>query len=723
MLFSLGRRVLLALAWSATAADYAAPAGNRLPFRSLNGESILPGGRILHPLGRQYLTGPEPFGLAVNPAGNILVTANRGPERYSLTVLEKDKDRGGWISRHLVAPRKTGPEGDDDDGRSVFMGIAFAGNNSVWASDGDSGSVRLIQTASGNRRKSIDLNQGGFKDSYTSDLALDNTRGLLYVVDQANSRMVVADIRRGRVVSSVKVGKLPFAIALSPDARRAYVTDLGANSLAAIDVSDPAAPKVERFLATGRPWGPSAVLAADGRIFVNNAHDDSIRVIDAGTLAVTAEIPIRVPGLEGLRGVLPLGMALNRATGWLLVAEAGINAVGVIDPAGGRVLGHLPAGWFPTRVVVDRDNVYVSSAKGVGVGPNAASNGVHYLSPGNSFMGTLERGIVSMYPMPDASELAAHTKRVMEFNGLAPRAAPAALPPAAIRRVVLIVKGNRTFDEVFGDIVTAADGPVRSAPLLARFGRIGNVYGGSQRLSFKGVNVTPNHHSMASRWAISDNFHADSQMSADLSRHLERAGITFRNYGEGFEPAGAGVMTGIPDQFRADAFIREVRAKYLEGGEAFPRFLFIHLPNDRTAKPRPEDGYAYEASYVADNDYALGRIIEFLSATPWWKEMAVFVTEAGAQGGRDHVDAHRTVLMALGPYVKKGYVSRVNAGFPGLLKTLFRVFGMAPVHLSDAAASDLSDVFTAQPDFTPYKLEPVDERLFAPRNAREQDKR
>jgi len=126
---------------------------------------------------------------------------------------------------------------------------------------------------------------------------------------------------------------------------------------------------------------------------------------------------------------------------------------------------------------------------------------------------------------------------------------------------------------------------------------------------------------------------------------------------------------------------------------------------------------------VADNDYALGRIIEFLSATPWWKEMAVFVTEAGAQGGRDHVDAHRTVLMALGPYVKKGYVSRVNAGFPGLLKTLFRVFGMAPVHLSDAAASDLSDVFTAQPDFTPYKLEPVDERLFAPRNAREQDKR
>ena len=99
--------------------------------------------------------------------------------------------------------------------------------------------------------------------------------------------------------------------------------------------------------------------------------------------------------------------------------------------------------------------------------------------------------------------------------------------------------------------------------------------------------------------------------------------------------------------------------------------------------------------------------------------MAVFVTEDDAQGGRDHVDAHRTVLLAMGPYVKKGYVSRVNAGFPGLLKTVFRVFGMPPLNLFDAVASDLSDVFTPQPDFTPYQLEPVDSRLFAPSEARE----
>ncbi len=866
---------VLALCAVAHAADFAAPAATRTPFRSLTGESILPGGRLLHPLGQQYMTGPGPFGLAINPAGNVLVSANGGPDRYSLTVLEKDKGR--WISRHLVAPRKNDPEADDDDWRSVFMGLAFVDNKAVWASDGNSGGVRLIQTASGNRRKTIDLNQGAFKDSYTGDLALDHARGLLYVVDQANFRVVVVDVKRGRVVSSVKVGRLPFAIALSPDARRAYVTNIGmfeyraipgadrkrgetglpfpafgfpsaeardgarrqtvagatvdvpglgepnvkeSNSLAVVDVENPAAPKVERFIPTGLPWGkgtvggssPSGVLAAGARVFVSNAHNDSITVIDAGTLAVTAEIQIRIPGLEGFRGVLPLGMAWHSA-GWLLVAEAGINAVGVIDVAERRVLGHLPAGWFPTRVVVDRDNVYVSNAKGIGVGPNAAHNGAHYLSPESSFMGTLRRGTVSTYPLPDPAELAAHTKRVFEYNGFfalseAAQGEKAVAPPDGIKRVVLIVKENRTFDEVFGDIVKAPDGPVRSAPLLARFGRRGFVYGGSERLSLKAVNVTPNHHSMAARWAISDNFHADSEVSVDghhwlvgsypnawtestlmagyggqkdfrlptaapgrllftesnssvhpeeqleagtLWHHLERAGIPFRNYGEGFElagvdegtglkPTGAGVLTNvpapdplyrntsraypmyntnIPDQFRADVFIKEVREKYIEGGEAFPRFIYIHLPNDHLAKPRPEDGFPYEASYMADNDYALGRIVEFLSRTPWWKEMAVFVTEDDAQGGRDHVDAHRTLLMAMGPYVKKGYVSRVNSGFPGLLKTVFRVLGMPPLNLFDAVASDLSGVFTSQPDFTPYKLEQVDARLFVPSEARE----
>jgi hypothetical protein len=236
-----------------------------------------------------------------------------------------------------------------------------------------------------------------------------------------------------------------------------------------------------------------------------------------------------------------------------------------------------------------------------------------------------------------------------------------------------------------------------------------------------------------------------------LWHHLERHGIPFRNFGEGFElagveeeagekPTGARFMTNvpmpdplyrntsrayaqynmnIPDQYRATQFIEEIERLYVKGGDPFPRLIFIHLPNDHMAKPRPEDGYPFDASYVADNDYALGRIVEYLSHSRWWRQMAVFVTEDDAQGGVDHVDSHRTVLLVAGPYAKKNYVSRVNSSFPGLLKTVFRLLGIPPLNLFDATAADLADCFTAEPDFTGYQVLPVNPELFDPALARD----
>src|SRR5438876_2589579 len=157
---------------------------------------------------------------------------------------------------------------------------------------------------------------------------------------------------------------------------------------------------------------------------------------------------------------------------------------------------------------------------------------------------------------------------------------------------------------------------------------------------------------------------------------------------------------------------------YGEGKAPLPQLLFIHLPNDHMAKPRPADGYPYETSFVADNDYALGRIVEFLSHTPWWREMAIFITEDDAQGGRDHIDSHRTVLLGVGPYFKKNYVSHVNSSFPGLLKTVFRLLRLPPLNLFDASAADLSDCFTREPDFAAYRALPVDPRVFDPAAAR-----
>jgi hypothetical protein len=380
--------------------------------------------------------------------------------------------------------------------------------------------------------------------------------------------------------------------------------------------------------------------------------------------------------------------------------------------------------------------------------------------------------------------------------------------PPEIRYVVLIVKENRTFDEVFGDMAQAGLGPVAGVPALARFGMRGFAQGGKDQFSLQRIAVTPNHHEIAKRWTFSDNFYADSEVSVDghhwlvdaypdiwtessrmasytggkdfrfptaapgrllfaesnssvhpeeqpeggtLWHHLERHGVPFRNFGEGFElagneeepgemPTGARFLTNvpmpaplyrntsreypgfnmnIPDQFRAGQFIRELHEKYETGGEPFPRFIFIHLPNDHMAKARPKDGYPFQASFVADNDYALGRIVEYLSNSPWWKEMAIFITEDDAQGGRDHIDSHRTFFIGAGPYFKRNYVSHVHASFPGLLKTIFRILGVPPLNLYDAAASDLADCFTSSPDFASYRVLPIDERLFDPAAARE----
>jgi len=849
---------------------YVPPAGTRYAIRRPGAQTILPGGRIIEPWGRQYTTGPGPFGLAVSPSGKLVVSANGGPRRYSLTLLEQEG--GFWRTRHLIAPvRQPGEPEPEDDWRSVFMGLAFGDERTLYASEGNSGRVRVIDPKTGDVKRIYSLNQGGYQDSYTGDLALDRSRGLLYVLDQANFRLAVIDLRRHRLVSSVRVGRLPFSLALAPDGRKAWVANLGifeyrviagadpknpretglpfpafgfpspeafagarretargpvdvpglgdpnapeSNSVAVVNLEDPAAPRVETFVRTGLPFGegslggssPSGIAYGDGLVFVSNGHNDSITVIEAASNRVRGEIPIRIAGLEHLRGVLPVGLAYHQASRRLLVAEAGINAVGMIDIREMRVLGHLPAAWFPTRVAIHRDTVFVTNAKGLGTGPN------HDRKATESFQGSFRRGCISIYPLPGQDELKRATARVFQYNGLIPSKKPPAALPREIRHVVLIVKENRTFDEIFGDIQFASNGPVAGSPVLARFGRWGEVVSDRRtqksRLILRNVNITPNHRALAERFAFSDNFYADSEVSVDghhwlvgsypnawtesslmaayggqkdfrlptaapgrlqfaqsssslhpeeqleagaLWHHLERHGISFRNYGEGFElagvyqqagfkPTGARYLTNvpmpeplyrntsreypqynmnIPDQYRADQFIAEVRRLYLSGAQPFPRFIYIHLPNDHLARPRPEDGYPYEASYMADNDYALGRIVEFLSRTRWWKEMAIFITEDDAQGWVDHIDSHRTILLVVSPYARRNYVSHVNSSFPGLLKTIFRLLGIPPLNLFDATAADLADCFTNEPDFTPYEALPVDPRIFDPARARD----
>ena len=184
---------------------------------------------------------------------------------------------------------------------------------------------------------------------------------------------------------------------------------------------------------------------------------------------------------------------------------------------------------------------------------------------------------------------------------------------------------------------------------------------------------------------------------------------TSRNY--------AGYNTSIPDQFRVEQFETEFTDKWLKGSDTMPNVITIQLPNDHTSQPRPKDGYPYVHSYVADNDLGLGRMMHFLSHTPYWKNMLVIVTEDDPQGGVDHIDAHRSILMMAGPYVKKGYVSHTHANFGSIIRTMYGLMEIPAVNHFDATGTLLIDWFTTSPDYTPYELLRSDLRVFNPDDA------
>jgi YVTN family beta-propeller protein len=243
----------------------------------------------------------------------------------------------------------------------------------------------------------------------------------------------------------------------------------------------------------------------------------------------------------------------------------------------------------------------------------------------------------------------------------------------------------------------------------------------------------------------------DYPEAGSMWEHLARFSVPFRNYGEGFEFAG--VMededehrTGarevinmpmpkvlydntcrefpifnmnIPDQYRADWFIQDFTKQFLGGARKMPPFINIAICNDHGTEPKPQKGYPYVASWMADNDLALGRIVEFLSRTPYWKNMAIFVTQDDSGGEPDHVDAQRSVLLVISPWARRGYVSHRQTTIVSMHRTLYEILGLPPLNMFDALANDFSDCFTAIPDDRPYAAVAVDKRIFDPEKAKD----
>ncbi len=880
-----------------------APAGDRPVKIDPNGETILPSGRLITPLGRQVKVAPHPYGMALSPDGKTLVTVNSGTKPFSVSILTELAS-----PQPQVAQIPPGFDSADADPESVFLGAAIAPDNrTLYISEGDNGKIGIFDLVTHQRLGGLSLDGtylgATYNNSLTGTILLTRDGRHLLVLDLAHFRLVIVDTQSKQVLSSIPVGRMPFGLALSPDGKRAYVSNVGmfqyslvpgydpkdpkhtglefpafgfpspeaekgatvegkqiaglgdpnvpdSNSVFVIDIRDAAQPNVLAKVRTGIPVGdksvggssPGAVVAGKKEVFVSNAAQDSITVLDARTNQVKKTIVLEpAEAVKGLRGVLPFGMALSPDEKRLYVACSGINAVAVFDAHKAEVLGYIPTAWFPSRVAVSADNrtLYVANGKGFGAGPNGGSN--FHEGPEGTYIGDIVKGVVSIVQLPyshitvDGPEdgvpdpdpvpknrgtLRAGTNQVLKNNGFCcmtspsttggkgktgvPITAPPPPIPGNIGHVVFIVKENRTFDEVFGDLHPKGT-DFEGDATLARWGETAEVKEKGEPTIEDG-HVTPNHHGLARRFAISDNYYVDSDVSVDghhwlvgnypnevlettwpaaygnqlnfradpdapgrlgigsthplpetyleagsLWEHLTRGRISFRNYGEGLEVAGedegigdqptgvreatnmpmtealfrntshdyATFNTNISDQYRFGQFEREFQIRYASGKEPLPQFIYIWLPNDHTADPRPADGYAYRASYVADNDLALGKLVQLFSHSPFWKDMAIFVTEDDAQSGRDHVDAHRSVLMVISPYAASGRVSHVHTSMASILKTFDLIFGLTYLNQYDAAATDLSDFFTAQPSFTPYDVLPSDVRIFDPAKVRE----
>jgi YVTN family beta-propeller protein len=488
---------------------------------------------------------------------------------------------------------------------------------------------------------------------------------------------------------------------------------------------------------------------------------------------------------------MPSGLVVR--DGRVYVAEAGIDAVGVLDAATLQLIEHIPAGWNPSAVAFSPDGktLYVVNTKGKGAGPNG---GARHDPNAPTYIGSLELGSLSAIALAGLPAPAALTQTVVAANTAA---IDKQSPLPRLKHCFLVIRENRTYDEVLGDVAgTNGD------PTLARFGLDGWAEEDKAAAHLK---VTPNLHAMASQFAISDNYFVDSDVSVDghrwlmginptpffntawtsdyggrrhadpwatqpgrralfgghdspmpedepqfgsLWEHIVAGGKTLLNYGEGLDIEGTDDLDGsepegnryflnspmpkpvfessdrryptfnlgIPDQFRASEFESNFRRKLTAG--KIPELIVIRLPNDHTAEPRPADGYPYRASYVADNDLALGRIVAFLSKTSIWKDSAFFVTEDDAQGGVDHVDAHRSVLLVASPWVQPGAVSRQHTSMGSITRTIDELLGLGAMNLEDALAGEITGIFDSQAHPEPFVLRPADPRVFSPAKAR-----
>jgi YVTN family beta-propeller protein len=751
--------------------------------RHQGNRTVLPVNQVLTPLGRQLeLPGLRPQVLALSPDGRLLLTAGKtaellviDPERGEIrqrVSLPKTKERGA-PSPNVLQP--------DKDGQVSFTGLRFAPDGRRAFLSDVNGSVAVLEVSGDGSAKvarSVPLPDAlapRRAEEIPAGLAVSADGRRLYVCGNLSNRLLELDTADGHLLRAFDVGVAPYDVVLAGG--RAYVSNWGGRRPAPGDLTGPAG------RGTSVRVDPVRHVASEG----------SVSVIDL------AGEPARHP-LEIVVGLRASALAVSPNGRWVVCANSGSDNLSVIDTGRAAVVETIwvkpsPADLFgaqPNALAFDasRRLLHVANLKAhpeaarpwdePGAAPGAEGfNSRHY------------QGSLSFVPLPGARELPALSEAVWR-NLRRGRIAQSALPPrpgqplravpervgepSPIRHVVYVIKENRTYDQVLGDLAA------------------GN---GDPRLCVYGERVTPNQHALVREFVLLDNTYCAGILSADghqwsttaiATDYLERSfagwprsypdgmgedeadalayspagflwdnalrhGIRVRNYGEfmaprvrwrdpqrqgapdfpanyrtwqrtseesvfGSEPMietirpfSPGAYVGwdltVPDQYRADFVIEELR-QFAERGE-FPQLAIICLPNDHTSGT--SEGLPTPAAAVADNDLAFGRIVEALSHSPFWPEMAIFAIEDDPQSGWDHVSGYRTTAYVVSPYARRGRVVGTQYNTTSLVRTLEQILGLPPMNQLDASAVPMWDAFTDTPDLTPFVARPANVRL------------
>jgi YVTN family beta-propeller protein len=745
----------------------------------------LPTGKLITPSGTHVAVGSYPAALAASPDGRFIVATSLGTRQF-LSVI--DTADGRLVSQVAANGRR----GSVREG--LYFGLAFRraddGSALLYASRGAEQRVTVYRLGSdGKLTETASLSNPGKvagkgTDNITAGVALSPDGRRVYAADNKTSRQTglkgslsILDAVSGALLGRVVTPGFPLGVAVVTEGGRekVYVTSERDSCVAVVD---PVAMRVVKSVRTGASPTHLLVDGAGRRLFVANSGSDTVSVVDTRTDRVVKTIVLRPNDLRGLPGATPLGMALSPDESRLYIALADMNCVAVADPTEAETLGYIATGWYPSAVKCGPDGaLFVANAKGHGSrnpnGKAAGPNGAW----GQYILGVIE-GSVSRIALPDAVGLRSATEQVLRNNRIADARKPAFRNPG-IKHVIYVIKENRTYDQVFGDLAKG-----NGDPSLCLFPR----------------EVTPNHHALAERFVLMDNFYCCAEVSADgwnwstsgmANEYTSRNstyGYSGRGRGYDYEGDNEGVpvdLEGLPDVAASPGgyiwdnalkhglslrnfgfFVDRVTLKPARKGAAseermaankralrratdpsfadfdmsyadsdawvtlgcpspkqalafganmapsrmsqwlgefqrivatgnMPRLMLIRLPRDHTAGAT--EGLHSPRAMVADNDYAVGQLVEAVSNSPFWKETAIVILEDDAQNGNDHVDAHRSPCLVISPYVERGKVDSRFYNTDSALRTIELLLGLPPMCQYDAVATPFQ-FFGPKPD-------------------------